>query len=183
MPNSATLPTVDTWTIDADHTDVGFSVRHMMITTVKGYFPGVSGTLGLDADDPTGMKVSAVLDAASITTRNDQRDTHLRSADFFDVEQYPQITFESRSIEAAGQDRFRVTGHLTIRGVTKEVVLDVEQEGQGIDPWGQARIGFTATTKIQRGGFGLNWNQALEAGGVLVSDEVRISIEGQAIRA
>lgn len=172
-----------TWNIDDAHTDVGFSVKHMMIATVKGYFPGVSGQLVLDSEDPTKSRISVRIDAASVNTRNEQRDTHLRSADFFDVEQFPALTFESRKVEALGGSRYRVTGDLTIRDVTKQVVLDAEQEGEGVDPWGQKRIGFTASTKVDRREYGLVWNQALEAGGVLVSDDVKITIEGQAVLA
>lgn len=175
--------TTTTWDIDSAHTDVGFAVKHMMIATVKGYFPGVSGELVLDDEDITRSRISVRLDASSVSTRNEQRDEHLRSADFFDVGNYPELTFESRAVEPAGENRYRVTGDLTIRGVTKEVVLDAEQEGSGVDPWGQARIGFTASTKIDRREYGLTWNQALEAGGLLVSEEVRITIEGQAVRA
>jgi polyisoprenoid-binding protein YceI len=182
MPIS-TATAAATWNIDSAHTDVGFSVRHMMITRVKGHFPGVSGTILIDEQDPSATRINVRLDAATITTRNEQRDAHLRSADFFDVEQHPELTFESRTVTPSGDDRYRVDGDLTIRGVTRPVVLEVEQEGEGIDPWGQARIGFTAATTINRRDYGLNWNQALETGGVLVSDEVKISIEGQAVRA
>ncbi|MEX1184853.1 MAG: YceI family protein [Gemmatimonadota bacterium] len=171
-----------TWQIDGSHTDVGFSVRHMMLATVKGYFSGVEGVLELNEADPTRSRVRVKLDAASVTTRNEQRDAHLRSPDFFDVEQYPQLTFESRGIERRADGRYTVTGDLTIRGVTREVVLDAEQEGTGVDPWGKERIGFAASGRVDRREFGLEWNQALEAGGVLVSDEVKIVIEGQAVR-
>lgn len=171
------------WQIDPAHTQVWFSVKHMMFATVKGQFPGVAGELTLDGQDPAASKIEVQLDAASIDTRNEQRDAHLRSGDFFDVETYPQLTFVSRNVESLGGTKYRITGDLTIRGVTREVVLDAEETGRGTDPWGQEKLGFTATTSIDRKDFGLTWNQALEAGGVLVSDQVRISIDGQAARA
>lgn len=172
-----------TWQIDPAHTQVWFSVKHMMFATVKGQFPGVAGELTLDGGDPAATRIEVQLDAATIDTRNEQRDAHLRSADFFDVETYPQLTFVSRKVESLGGSKYRVTGDLTIRGVTREVVLDAEETGRGTDPWGQEKLGFTATTSIDRKDFGLTWNQALEAGGVLVSEEVKISIDGQAARA
>ena len=171
-----------TWTIDPAHTQVWFSVKHMMFATVKGQFPGVAGTLTLDERDAGASRIEVQLEAGTIDTRNEQRDAHLRSADFFDVEQYPQLTFVSRRVESLGGTQYRITGDLTIRGITREVVLEAEETGRGTDPWGQAKLGFTATARIDRKEFGLTWNQALEAGGVLVSDEVKISIDGQAIR-
>lgn len=174
---------LSTWTLDPDHTQVWFSVRHMMFATVKGQFPGVSGELKLNDADPTETAVEVRIDAATIDTRSEQRDQHLRSADFFDVENHPHLTFVSRRVERVDGSRYRVTGDLTIRGTTREVVLNAEETGRGKDPWGQEKIGFTAETRIDRKDFGLTWNQALEAGGVLVSDEVKISIDGQAIRA
>jgi polyisoprenoid-binding protein YceI len=172
-----------TWRIDPDHTQVWFSVRHMMFATVKGQFPGVSGELRLDESDPTKASIEVTIDAATIDTRSKQRDEHLRSADFFDVENHPHLTFVGRRVEPVGGSKYRVTGDLQIRGTTREVVLDAEETGRGKDPWGQDKIGFTASASIDRKDFGLMWNQALEAGGVLVSDEVKISIDVQAIRA
>jgi polyisoprenoid-binding protein YceI len=174
---------VSTWQFDPAHTTVGFSVRHMMITTVKGRFADVSGEVVLNEAEPGLSRVRAVIDTASIDTRMDARDTHLRSPDFFDVEKYPHITFESKGVEARGAGGLAVTGVLTIRGVSREVVLDVEEEGRGVDPWGGERIGFTASTRIDRTEFGLNWNQALEAGGVLVANEVKITLDVQLVRA
>ena len=180
--NTGTDRAESTWRIDADHTQVWFSVRHMMFATVKGQFPGVSGELRLNEKDPTKSVVEVRLDAATIDTRSDQRDQHLRSADFFDVDNHPHLTFVSRRVEPVGGSKYRITGDLTIRGTTREVVLNAEETGRGKDPWGQEKIGFTAETSIDRTDYGLKWNQALEAGGVLVSDEVKISIDGQAIR-
>lgn len=172
-----------TWTLDPDHTQVWFSVKHMMFATVRGQFPGVSGRLVLNERDPAKSRVEVQLDAATIDTHNEQRDKHLRSADFFDAESHPQLTFVSRAVEPRGGAKYRVTGDLTIRGTTREVILDAEETGRGKDPWGQEKIGFTASATIDRKDYGLTWNQALEAGGVLVSDEVKISIDGQAIRS
>lgn len=180
--NTAADSGLSTWSIDADHTQVWFSVRHMMFATVKGQFPGVSGELKLNEADPAKTAVEVRIDAATIDTRSEQRDQHLRSADFFDVENHPQLTFVSRRVEPLGGSKYRITGDLTIRGTTREVVLNAEETGRGKDPWSQEKIGFTAETRIDRKDFGLTWNQALEAGGVLVSDEVKISIDGQAIR-
>jgi polyisoprenoid-binding protein YceI len=172
-----------TWKIDTAHSHVGFSVRHMMITTVKGRFTGVEGEIQLDEENPADSYVRVTMDAATVDTGIGQRDDHLRSADFFDVANFPQLVFESRRISVVGDDRYRVVGDLTIRGVTREVEVDVEEEGRGVDPWGQTRVGFTGTTKFDRRDFGLTWNQAIEAGGVLVSDEVKVTIDVSAIRS
>lgn len=180
---AATDAATSTWRIDPDHTQVWFSVRHMMFATVKGQFPGVSGELRLNERDPSKSEIEIEIDAATIDTRSEQRDQHLRSADFFDVENHPHLTFISRRVERVGGSKYRITGDLTIRGTTREIVLDAEETGRGKDPWGQEKIGFTAESSLDRKDYGLTWNQALEAGGVLVSDEVKISIDGQAIRA
>lgn len=172
-----------TWTIDASHTLVEFAVKHMMIATVKGRFGEVSGTIVLDEASLENSSVEVEIDAASIDTRNADRDAHLRSADFFDVENHPKLTFRSRRIEPQGGGVFRVVGDLTIRGTTREVVLEVEDQGRGKDPWGGERAAFSARTEIDRTDFGLTWNAALETGGVLVSDRVRISIEVEAVRS
>jgi polyisoprenoid-binding protein YceI len=177
-----TQATKSTWQIDPSHTLTEFSVRHMMITTVRGRFGEVSGTIELDEEDPTRSTAEVTIDARTIDTRADQRDAHLRSADFLDVENHPTITFRSRKIERKGEDRYAVTGELTIRGVTKPVVLDVTEGGRAKSPWGQTVVGFRATTKIDRREFGLKWNQALETGGVLVGNDVQIVIEAEAIR-
>ena len=169
--------TSSTWTLDPAHTLVEFAAKHLMITTVKGRFTGVSGTIHIDETDPTASSVEAVIDSASIDTRTDQRDAHLKSADFLEVARYPEITFRSTRVERAGDAHYRVTGDLTIHGVTRPVVLDVHDEGRTKDPWGGERAGFSATTRISRKDFGLTWNQLLETGGVAVSDEVKISID------
>ncbi|HEU4829703.1 MAG TPA: YceI family protein [Gemmatimonadales bacterium] len=180
---TGTVPAASTWEIDAAHTDIGFAVKHLMISTVRGRFAAVRGTIRLDEDDLAGSTVEVEIDAASIDTRQEQRDAHLRSGDFFDVEAYPVITFRSRAVEAIGEGRFKVTGDLTMHGVTREVVLDASDEGRGIDPWGNQKAAFTAVTKIDRRDFGLGWNQALETGGVLVANEIRITLDVQAVRA
>lgn len=171
-----------TWAIDPSHTHVEFAAKHMMITSVKGRFTEVTGTIVTDDADPARSSVEAEIRAASIDTRTEQRDTHLRSADFLDVERYPTITFRSRSVQRTGDQEFSVAGDLTIHGATRPVTLAVTEEGRGKDPWGGERIGFSATAKIDRREFGLVWNQALETGGVLVGNDIRISIEVQAVK-
>jgi polyisoprenoid-binding protein YceI len=179
-----TAPTTQTtWTIDPAHTEVGFSVKHLMISTVRGRFADVRGTIRLDGDDLTQASVEAEIATASIDTRQEQRDAHLRSPDFFEVEKYPTIAFRSTSVERIKNDRYRITGDLTIRDVTREVVLEGTDEGRGRDPWGGDRLGFSATTTIDRRDFGLTWNQALETGGVLVSNEIKIAIDLEAVKA
>ena len=171
-----------TWTIDPAHSNVEFAVRHLMISTVKGRFTDVTGTVVLDEADPAGSSADIVVNVASIDTREAQRDAHLRSADFFEAEAYPTITFRSRKVVAGGlSDAFALVGDLTIHGVTREVTLSVTAEGRNKDPWGNQRAGYSATTKIKRSDFGLTWNQLLETGGLAVSDEVRISLDVQLI--
>ena len=175
-----------TWTIDPAHSAAEFAAKHMMITTVRGRIADVRGTITLDEANPERSAVEVELDAASIDTRSEQRDAHLRSADFLDVESYPTITFKSRRVEGASVREgasFKVVGDLTIRGVTREVTLDASYEGRGRDPWGGERVSFSADTRIDRRDFGLTWNAALETGGVLVSNEIKIHIEAQAVRA
>ena len=171
-----------TWRIDPSHTSVELAVKHMVVTTVKGLFSKVSGTIELDPADLASSSVYAEIEAASIDTRWPDRDAHLRSADFLDVERYPTITFRSTRIERAGDDRLTLYGDLTIRGVTRPVVLEAEFNGIGQDPWGGTRAGFSASGKIDRKDWGMTWNDALEAGGLLVSDEVKISLDVEAIR-
>jgi polyisoprenoid-binding protein YceI len=171
--------TTTTWTIDPSHSVVEFSVKHMVFATAKGRFSDVSGTITLDNENIANSSVNVEIGAASIDTRDAKRDEHLRSADFFDVETFPTLTFTSTKVEPKGDD-LRVEGDLTIHGVTRPVVLDAEFNGQGANPWGQQVISYSAQTKINRKDFGLNWNAALESGGVLVSDEVKISLELEA---
>jgi polyisoprenoid-binding protein YceI len=182
MSSAAAQQTGTTWKIDPAHSSVEFSVRHLMITTVRGRFTGVQGTVVNDSTDPSKSSVEVVIDPATIDTREPQRDAHLRSADFFDVEKFPTLTFRSTGIEGKPGEDFKLKGDLTIHGVTRRVVLDVQSEGQIKDAWGGLRSGFTATTKIKRSDFGLTWNQLLEAGGVTVSDEVKISLDVQVVR-
>jgi polyisoprenoid-binding protein YceI len=170
-----------TWNIDNSHTLAEFSVRHLMISTVKGRFGEVSGKVVADDADPSRAQIEATINVASIDTREAQRDAHLRSADFFDAENFPTLTFRSTRIEKAGDD-FKVTGDLTIRGTTREVVLDVTSEGRVKDPWGGERAGYSAKTKIKRSDFGLTWNMALETGGVVVGDEIKIALEVELVK-
>lgn len=165
-----------TWEIDPTHSHVTFSVKHMMFSTVRGNFKVFSGTLNIDEQNPANSWVEAQADAASVDTSDGNRDNHLRSADFLDVEKYPTISFKSTSVEKNG-DGYKVTGDLTIHGVTKSVVFDAEYLGQGKNPWGVTVAGLNATTKINRRDFGLTWSAALEAGGVLVGDDVKIEID------
>jgi polyisoprenoid-binding protein YceI len=170
------------WQIDPSHSLVEFSVRHMMVSTVKGRFTSVSGTIVANEDNHTLSSANITIDASSITTADPNRDTHLRSADFLDVERFPTITFVSRRIEGA-RDDFKLTGDLTLHGVTREVSLDVTFNGEGKNPYGKTVAGFSAEAKLNRKEWGLNWNVALEAGGVLVSDQMKVAIEIQAVKA
>jgi polyisoprenoid-binding protein YceI len=170
-----------TWRIDPAHTTVQFAVKHLMISTVRGQFGGVDGTVQVADDDPTTAQISVSIGTESVDTRDAKRDAHLRSADFFDVENHPAMTFTSRRITADG-DALTIVGDLTIRGTTREVTLAATREGHGRDPWGNERVGYTATTKVNRRDFGLVWNMALETGGVLVGDDVKISIETELVK-
>lgn len=175
-------PTLTTWTIDAAHSDVGFAVKHLMIATVRGSFGAVSGTVTFADGDYSQANADVTIDATSIDTREEKRDAHLRSADFFDVGQFPTLTFKSRRVQAVKADAFELVGALTIKGITHEVVLDVAVEGFQKDPWGNQKAAFSATTKISRTAFGLTWNAALETGGVLVGDDVKISLDVQLLK-
>jgi len=172
----------ETWQVDGAHSAVSLTVRHMVISKVRGRFAKWSAKLALDTADLARSSVDVELDAASIDTGVADRDAHLRSPDFLDAQKYPTLRYRSRRVEALSEDHLRVVGDLTIRDVTREVVLDVEHGGQGKDPWGNQRVGFTATASLNRKDFGLTWNQALETGGVLVADRVDVEIELQAIR-
>ena len=184
---TSTQPTsTTTWNIEANHTHVEFSAKHMMITTVKGRFREVTGTINIDEKNPDRSTVEASMAAASIDTGVAQRDQHLVSADFLDATTHNAVTFKSTKVSGAraeSGDEFTIVGDLTIRGTTREVTLKATYEGQGKDPWGGQRISFTAKGKIDRREFGLTWNQALETGGILVSNEIKISVEVQAVRA
>lgn len=181
-PTTATAPVaLSTWQIDPSHTTAEFAVRHMMVTTVRGYVSGVEGTITFDETDLTRSSVSVILDAASIDTRDPKRDDHLRSADFLDVERFPKIAFTSTRIEPETNGH-RIVGDLTLHGVTKETVLVGAFEGRQRDPWGSERAGFTAEGVIDRREFGLTWNQPLEAAGVMLGNDVRITIEVEAVR-
>jgi polyisoprenoid-binding protein YceI len=170
------------WEIDPAHTEAGFQTKHLMIAKVRGRFAKVSGTILLDEAELSNSSVTAEIEVASIDTREEKRDDHLRSADFFDVEKYPTITFRSTRVEPAGSGEVKVTGDLTIRDVTREIALLVTDEGRSKDPWGGERAGFSATVKIDRRDFGLTWNQTLETGGVLVGNEIKLTLEVEAVK-
>jgi polyisoprenoid-binding protein YceI len=173
-----------TYRLDPAHSSAQFVVRHMMITNVRGGFSSVKGTVEYDPENPGASTVHAEIDPATIKTMDDQRDTHLKSADFLDVEKYPAITFNSKKIEKVSDEEYKMTGDLTIHGVTKEVVLTVEgPTAESKDPWGNIRVGASAKKKIKRSDFGLTWNAALETGGIVVGDELKIEIEVQGIKA
>lgn len=173
-----------TYKIDPAHSSAQFVVRHMMITNVRGAFSGVQGVIEYDSENPAAARVEAVIDIASINTLDAQRDGHLKSADFLDAEKYPTMTFKSKKITPAGDGEWKIAGDLTLHGVTKEVVLNAEAPtAEGKDPFGNTRIGTSAATKIKRSDFGLTWNAALESGGILVGDDVKIELEISAIRA
>ena len=172
-----------TWDIDTAHSSAQFAVKHLMVSTVCGDFGKTTGTIEFDGKNVSSIKVNATIDATSINTRNEGRDKHLKSADFFDVEKFPTITFTSKSVAAAGAGKFKVTGDLTMRGVTKQVVLDVEGPSAEIKGMrGETRVGATATTTINRQDFGVSWSRALDGGGVVVSDQVQITIDLELIK-
>jgi len=175
-----------TWTMDAAHSEVGFSATHMMFTTVRGRFGQLEGTVRMDNESPEDSSVEVSIDASSLDTGVEDRDAHLRSGDFFDVENYPTLEFRSRKVEGSFEnpgDAFSIVGDLTIRGVTREVTLQATYEGMGADPWGGTRAGFSAETSIDRREFGLTWNQTLETGGFLVGHEIKIDLSIQAVLA
>lgn len=174
--------TTERWEIDSGHSGIHFSVRHMVVAKVRGQFTRWSATLLAEDGDLSRARVEAIIDATSIDTGVGDRDTHLKSADFFDTSTHPELTFTGKSVEGKGGDELRVVGDLTIRGVTREVALDVEYSGRTKDPWGNERAGFSAKTSINRKDFGLTWNQVLEAGGVVVGDRIDIEIEVEAVR-
>lgn len=180
---TAAASALTTFTIDPSHTEAGFAVKHLMISTVRGRFADVKGQVVFNPSDLTSGSVDVTIATATVDTRDAQRDTHLRSADFFDVEQFPAMTFKSRRIQNVQGDAFQVVGDLTIKGVTREVVLDAENQGLQKDPWGGERAGFSAKTVINRKDYGLGWNVALEAGGILVGEDVKINLDIELIKA
>ncbi len=170
------------WTFDLVHSSINFTVRHLMVSKVRGRFSRWAGSLEMDDRDPTSGRVEVSIETASLDTGVEQRDAHLRSADFFDAERFPTLTFRSSRLEKSGDGAYRLTGDLTMHGVTRPVTLDVEYAGSAKDPWGGVRAGFSARTAIDRRDFGLTWNQLLEAGGVAVGEKVEIGIEVEAVR-
>jgi polyisoprenoid-binding protein YceI len=176
-----TIPTAGTFAIDPTHTSASFTVRHLMVSKVRGTFGQITGEIVI-AEDPFASTVSVKIPTASIDTGVADRDNHLRSADFLDVEKYPELSFRSRGGSLTSGNEFQLVGELTIRDVTREVTLDVEYEGLALSPWGGEVIGFSATTEIDREDFGITWNQALETGGVLVGKKAKIEISVEAIR-
>ncbi|WP_077623857.1 YceI family protein [Sediminibacillus massiliensis] len=169
-----------TFKVDPTHTSVDFSVKHMMVSKVKGTFHDFDATIVADPADMTTAEVDFTVDVNSVDTRNDQRDTHLRSGDFFDVENNPKMTFKSTDVKKVGEDQYEIIGDLTIRGTTNQETFKVDFEGSGKDPWGNQVYGFSADGKIKRSDYGLTYNAALETGGVLIGDEIKISIELEA---
>ena len=181
---STTSTSSITWNIDPAHSHAEFKVKHMMISNVKGSFSGISGTLTENTTDSSLSQIDASIDIGTINTGDEKRDGHLKSADFFDHEQHPHMTFKSTKVEKKGDEEYAVTGDLTVHGVTKAVIFAVEGPSQPTkDPWGNMRIGLSATTKINRKDFGLTWNATLESGGILVGEDVQISLEVQLIKA
>jgi polyisoprenoid-binding protein YceI len=182
MSIAAPAKTGTLWKFDEAHTTVGFAVKHMMVTTVRGQFTKVNGSAIGETHEPLGAEIDVEIDAASINTNNEMRDNHLRSADFLDAENYPTISYKSTRIEERGNDRYTIYGDLTIRGVTREVVLEGEVNGFGKTPFGTEVAGVSVKGKINRKDFGLNWNVALETGGWLVGDTINIDIEVEAVK-
>jgi polyisoprenoid-binding protein YceI len=170
------------WQIDPAHSEINFTVRHMMISNVRGRFEKFSGTVDFNEADPARSSVDVQIEAASINTKEAQRDGHLRSADFLDAENYPYLTFKSKNVVKTSENTGRIMGDLTIRGVTREAVLEVDYAGQAKSPWGTTSAGFSATTSINRKDWNLTWNQALETGGVLVGDQIKIAIEVEVVK-
>lgn len=169
--------------LDPAHTRLGFAARHALVTRVHGRFDSFEARLHLDASDPTRCSVALTIDAASIRTNNPDRDAHLRSGDFFDVERYPAITFESTGVTALGDRRYRVTGDLTIKAITRPVELDLAYQGSCVDPYGQLRVGFEGSASLKRSDWGLTWNVALEAGGLVLSDRIDLELDISAVKA
>jgi polyisoprenoid-binding protein YceI len=186
MTTTATSVTPETltgdYTLDLAHTRIGFSARHAMVTKVRGQFNEFTGSVFLDAENPANSKVEITIKAASVDTRNADRDAHLRSNDFFAMEEYPEITFRSTHVEQASENEYYVTGDLTIRGTTKPVTVNFQLTGSAADPWGNFRVGFEGQTTINRKDWGVSFNAAMEAGGVLVSEKVNLEFEVEAVK-
>jgi polyisoprenoid-binding protein YceI len=180
--NTAASTLTGTYAIDPTHSRIGFVARHAMVTKVRGSFNEFAGAGSFDAEDPTNSRLQLTIQAASIDTRNADRDGHLKGNDFFDMETYPEITFASTAVEQVDTENYRVTGDLTIKGVTKPVTVDFEYTGTAVDPYGNVRLGLEGKTVVNRKDWGVNWNAALEAGGVLVSEKVTLEFEVSAIR-
>ncbi|MFN8594677.1 MAG: YceI family protein [Anaerolineae bacterium] len=170
------------WVIDSAHTEVNFTVRHMMISNVRGQFQKLSGSVEFDEANPAATKVDVQIEAASVNTKDEKRDGHLKSPDFFAADQYPYLTFKSKRVEVKDASHAHLIGDLIIRDVTKEVTLDVEYNGSAKSPWGTTNAGFSAKTSINRKDWGLNWNVALETGGILVGDQINIAIELEIVK-
>ena len=183
MPTATAQSATGTYTLDTTHTSIGFVARHAMVTKVRGTFNDFAGTGFFDLENPTNSNFELRIQAKSVDTRNADRDTHLRSNDFFDMEKFPEIKFVSTSVKAVSATNFQVTGDLTIKAVTKPVTIDLDYSGSVIDPWGNTRIGFEGRTVVNRKDWGVNWNAALEAGGVLVSEKVTLEFEISAVRS
>lgn len=181
-PSTATVDLTGDYTIDPTHSRLGFVARHAMVTKVRGNFAEFTGTAHLDAQDPSRSRAQVSIEVASISTNNEQRDSHLRTNDFFDAPTFPQITFTSTAVEALGDDRYRMTGDLTIKGTTKSVTIDWEATGSAVDPYGNLRAGFEGRAVINRSDFGVTWNAPLEAGGVLVSEKVTLEFDVSAVK-
>jgi len=179
--NGVTLPTTGTFALDRSHTQVGFVARHLMVSKVRGRFTDFEGTIVV-ADDPSASSVEVTIQAASVNTNDENRDNHVRNNDFLSVEEFPTLSFRSTKVELKPRGDWKVYGDLTVRGVTRPVVLDVEFEGVIQDPWGNQRLGFTASGEIDRNDFGVSFNAALETGGFVVSPKVKLEIEAEAVR-
>jgi polyisoprenoid-binding protein YceI len=181
MSTTATLIPTGTWAVDPAHSKVGFAVKHMGIATVRGEFTEFEGTLEI-GEDLSSARAFGTVKAASVDTNEPQRDGHLRSADFFDVEQFPELKFESTGIEQLDEDTFRITGKLTIHGVTNEIVLHAEIDGTDVDPWGNERVGLEVIGELSRGDYGMKFNQALGSGNMLVADKVKLALDISAVK-
>lgn len=179
--NGVTLPTTGTFVLDKSHTQVGFVARHLMVSKVRGRFTDYEGTIVV-ADDPAASSVEVIIQAASINTNDENRDKHVRTNDFLSVDQFPTLTFRSTKVDLGSNGDWKVNGDMTVRGVTRPIVLDVEFEGVIQDPWGNQRLGFTASGEIDRNDFGVSFNAALETGGFVVSPKVKLEIEAEAVR-